>query len=135
MKDVYHYRHDNSADSHLNFSHHRYNDCDELALHRQKRLETDAGSFISFDDDDDAPIPRLNYTHIRTPHASPCLHMYAGVANPQESIGSFPIPVAERKASRIRMSPKSSRYVGGLGSSVSKFCQAAFPISGRVLKR
>lgn len=146
MKGLYHYRHDNSADSHLTFSRTRYDRSDDLRIKRQLE-EADADSFISFDSDQNTstpiPVSHSNYTHTHTrtnPHAGsyviPTLHAYAGVAKPQESVGFFPIPASKRKATRTRSSPKtSSRYVGSLGSSVSKFCHAAFPLPGRVLKR
>ncbi|KAJ4471629.1 hypothetical protein J3R30DRAFT_1101213 [Lentinula aciculospora] len=146
--------HDHLDDSRLDTSRYRdddhENECSQLTsldFHNKKGFNADTESLISFRKDDTNTIPEahtlpslITYTF---PHADALLYSnlnaYAGVANPQESIGFFPIPTvgsrttADRQGRRCksRLSGKS----GSFGSSVSKFCRAIFPLSGQIPKR
>ncbi|KAJ3794157.1 hypothetical protein GGU11DRAFT_336738 [Lentinula aff. detonsa] len=110
----------------------------------EESSSADVGSRISFKDGDDdnafrASHPALISAYTFFPHTDvllcSSLHAYAGVANPQESIGLFPIPAAEfRKASnwkgRCRIKLASMSFT----SSVSELCRTIFPVSRRIAK-
>ncbi|KIK61167.1 hypothetical protein GYMLUDRAFT_43249 [Collybiopsis luxurians FD-317 M1] len=98
-------------------------------------------------------LPALrSYAHQRTNELqlllSPASLQYSGLTNPQhESVAFYPIPASSLAISKSKSKMKTAkfgrasvkrdgqRYVENLGISVAKFCQAAFPISGRAVKR
>ncbi|KAJ3905171.1 hypothetical protein F5879DRAFT_16010 [Lentinula edodes] len=121
------------------------NESSRMDFHDEEESNADVGPCISIQDDDDVLLSQPHFlptliTH-SVPHTDALLYsnLYSyGVANPQESVGFFPIPVAGSRTTvngegrcRIKLPLRS----GSFGSSVSKFCQAVFPLSKRVVKR
>ncbi|KAF5384485.1 hypothetical protein D9757_006454 [Collybiopsis confluens] len=110
-----------------------------------------------------SPIPQSLFHSPRHPQSLPALRNYAyshgdqilysnlqhAFANPHESVGYYPIPPSSavaaaktkdtiekpgRTPKRLSSVKRNNGYVGNLGASVAKFCQAAFPLSGRADK-
>ncbi|KAJ3748532.1 hypothetical protein DFH05DRAFT_570064 [Lentinula detonsa] len=113
-------------------------------IREEESSNADVGSRISFQDgDDNNALLRASHPALISAYTFPhtgvllcsSLHAYAGVANPQESIGLFPIPAAEfRTASnwkgRCRIKLASMSFT----SSVSELCRTIFPVSRRIAK-
>ncbi|KAJ3879018.1 hypothetical protein F5051DRAFT_215922 [Lentinula edodes] len=147
---AYYHEHDNAAaNDRLDITRHcgdySDNESSRMDFHDEEESNGDVGPCISIQDDDDDLLSQPHFlptliTH-SVPHTDPLLYsiLYSyGVTNPQESVGFFPIPVAGSRTTvnwegrcRIKLSLRS----GSFGSSVSKFCQAVFPLSKWVVKR
>ncbi|KAJ3857754.1 hypothetical protein EV368DRAFT_60653 [Lentinula lateritia] len=142
--------HDNAAgNDRLNIPSHcgdySDNENSRMDFHDEEESNTDVGLCISIQDDDDVLLSQPHFppaliTH-SVSHTDALLYsnLYSyGVTNPQESVGFFPIPVAGSRTTvnwegrwGIKLSSRSRSF----GSNISKFCQAVFPLSKRVVKR
>ncbi|KAJ3934509.1 MAG: hypothetical protein NXY57DRAFT_993841 [Lentinula lateritia] len=147
---TYYHEHDNAgANDRLDIPRHcgdhSDNENSRMEFHDEEESNADVGPCISIQDDDDVLLSQPHFLPALITHSVPQTdallysHLYSyGVANPQESVGFFPIPVAGSRTTvnwegrcGIKLSSKSRSF----GSNISKFCQAVLPLSKRVVKR
>ncbi|KAJ3752311.1 hypothetical protein EV360DRAFT_88866 [Lentinula raphanica] len=145
---IHDYDHDSSINSQVQFFHDNHSRLPVSDTHDGKAFSIDGKSCVSFQRDRDedpfpleksTPLPSLITCQFLNTDAFLCsnIHTYAGVANPQESIGLYPIPVAADfrttgnwKGRCMKLVSKSESFA----SSVSGFCRTIFPLSRRAVK-